>query len=82
MLTNFVFMIPFRSKRPEDVIKAYLTGEYSTFGGSKCILSDQGSGFTSKQFTFLAKEFNLIQIATTKTLVHGQGKIKFHLDVL
>ena len=37
MLTNYVFMIPIRSKRNEEVIKAYLTDVYSTFGSSKCI---------------------------------------------
>ena len=31
MLTNYVFMIPIRSKSNEDVIKEYFTGVYSTF---------------------------------------------------
>ena len=53
MLTSYIFMIPIRSKSTEEFIKAYLTGVYSTFGGSKYILSDQGSEFTSKkQYTF------------------------------
>ena len=56
MLTNYVFIIPVRSKSTEDTIKAYLTGVFSTFGGSKYILSDHSSEFTSKQFEFLAKE--------------------------
>ena len=59
MLTNYVFIIPIRSKRTDDIIKSYLTGVYFTFGGSKYILSDHGSEFTSKQFTVLAKEFGL-----------------------
>ena len=48
MLTNYVFMIPIRLKSTEGVIKAYLTGVYSTFGGSKYILSDFSSEYTSK----------------------------------
>ena len=40
MLTNYVLMIPIRSKSTEKVIKAYLTGIYSIFGGNKYILSD------------------------------------------
>ena len=52
MLTNYVLVIPIRSKSTEEVIKAYLTGVYSTFGGNKYILNDRGSEFTSKQFTF------------------------------
>ena len=51
-----MFMIPMRSKSSKEVIKAYLTGVYSTFGGSKYILSDRGSEFTSKQITWLANE--------------------------
>ena len=41
----------------EDVIKACLTGVYSTSGDSKYILSDCSSEFSSKQLDFLAKEF-------------------------
>ena len=44
MLTNYVIMIPIRSKSTEEVIKAYPTGVYSTFRGRKYI-----------QFEFLAK---------------------------
>ena len=33
-------MIPIRLKSTEEVIKAYLTGMYSTFGGSKYIIID------------------------------------------
>ena len=31
MLTNYVFLIPIRSRNTKDIIKAYLTGVYSTF---------------------------------------------------
>ena len=65
MLTNYIFMIPIRSKSTEKVIKAYLTGMYSTFGGSKYILRDRGSEFISKQFTFLANELGFIKVYTS-----------------
>ena len=48
MLTYYVFMMPIRSKSTKEVIKAYLKGVYSTFGGSKYILFDRGNQFTSK----------------------------------
>ena len=48
MLTNYIFMIPIRLKSTEDVTKAYLTGVYSTLGGSTYILSECSSEFTSK----------------------------------
>ena len=62
MLKNYVFMIPIRSKSTEEVINAYLAGMYSTFRGSKYILSDRGSEFTSKQFTWLANELGLTKV--------------------
>ena len=52
MLKNYVFMIPVRLKNTEQIIKAYLTGVYSTFESSKYILNDWGSELASKQFTF------------------------------
>ena len=55
-------MIPIRLEITEEVIKAYVTGLYSTFWGSKYILSDQSSEFTSKQFTCLAKELGFIKV--------------------
>ena len=50
MLTDYISMIPIKST--EEVINVYLTGVYTTFGGSKYILSDRGCAFTSKQFIF------------------------------
>ena len=55
MLTYYIFMIPIKSKTTEVVIKAYLKDVYSTFKDSKYILSDRGGEFTSKQFTWLAR---------------------------
>ena len=43
----------------------HLTGIYSTFGGSKYILSDRGSQFTSKKLTFLASELGFIKLYTS-----------------
>ena len=60
-------MIPIRSKSTEDINKVYLTGVYSTFIGSKHILSDHSSEFISKQFYFLAKELGFIKIYTSPT---------------
>ena len=41
-VTHYVFMIPIRSKSTEKVIKVHLTGIYSTFRGSKYILTGRG----------------------------------------
>ena len=65
MLINYIFMIPIRMKRTEEVIKMYLTVVYSTFGGSKYILSNSGSEFTSKEFTFVVNELDFIKVYTS-----------------
>ena len=65
MLTHYVFMIPIKSRITEDVIKAYLKYLYSTFRGRKCILSDRGGEYTSKQFTWLAQELGFIKMYTS-----------------
>ena len=41
MLTNYVLMIPIKSKSAEEVIRAYLTDVYSPFRGNQYLLSDK-----------------------------------------
>ena len=67
---------PIRSKNTEDIIKTYLTGVYSTFRGSKYILSDCRSEFTSKQFDFLAKELGFPKICTSPYTPTGNSIIE------
>ena len=67
MLTNYVFLFPIKSKTTEEVIKAYLKNAYSTFGGSKYILSDKGGEFTGKQFTLLVEKLGFIKVYTSHT---------------
>ena len=43
MLTGYTFCIPLRSKRAEEVVRAYIDNVYSKFGGSVKILSDNGT---------------------------------------
>ena len=50
LLTNYVFMVPIKTKTTEDIITTYSKHVYSTFGGSKFILSDRGGGFSSKHY--------------------------------
>ena len=65
MLTNYVFMLPIRTKTTEDVIiKAISKTSLFHLWGSKYILSDRGSEFISKQFTCLAKELGFRKLYT------------------
>ena len=70
-------MIPIRSKSTKEVIKAYLTGVYSNFGGSKYMLSDWGNEFTSKQFSFLAKELSFNKVYTSPYTPTGNSIIEW-----
>ena len=55
-------MVTTKTKTTEDVINAYLKHVYSTFGGSKYILSDRGGECTIKHFTWLAKELQFTKV--------------------
>ena len=69
-------MIPIRPKSTEEVIKVFVTGVYSTFGGSKYIVSDRGSEFTSKQFTRLANVLGFIKVYTSPYTPTGNSVIE------
>ena len=77
MVTKYIFIIPIRSKSTEEGIKAYLIDVYFTFGGSKYILSDWSSEFTSKQFTFLAKELGFIKVYMSPYTTTGNSIIEW-----
>ena len=55
MLTGFTFCIPIKSKKAEDVVKAYLDNICCVFGPSKRILTDNGTEFKNKMWTEVFK---------------------------
>ena len=59
MLTGYTFCIPIPSKKASDVITAYIDNVYSKFGGSKKILSDNGTEFKNQLFEKIAKELGV-----------------------
>ena len=59
MLTGYTFCIPIPSKKASDVITAYIDNVYSKFGGSKKILSDNGTEFKNQLFEKVAKELGV-----------------------
>ena len=50
MHTSYVFCIPLKTKTAQEIVKAYLHHIHSKFGGSKKILSDNGTEFKNKLF--------------------------------
>ena len=55
MLTGFTFCIPIKSKKAEDVVKAYMDNICCAFGPSKRILMDNGTEFKNKMWTEVFK---------------------------
>ena len=55
MLTGFVFCIPIPDKKAQTVEQAYMQNIYPQFGGSRKILTDNGTEFKNYLFEQLAK---------------------------
>ena len=58
MLTGFTFCIPIKSKKAEDVMKAYTDNICCVFGPSKKILTDNGKEFKNKLWTEVFKRMH------------------------
>ena len=58
MLTGFVFCVPLKSKKAEEVTQTYLNEVYYRFGGSRKILSDNGTEFKSNIFEEVVKKLD------------------------
>ena len=56
MLTGFVFCVPLKSKKAEEETHTYLNAVYYRFGGSRKIMSDNGTEFKNKMFKEVAKK--------------------------
>ena len=76
MLTNYIFMIPIKMKISKDLINAYLKHVPATFGGSTYILSDRGREFSSKQFTWLAKEVGFTNVYPSPCTTTGNSVLE------
>ena len=79
MLTGFMFCIPLKSKRAEDVIKAYIDHICCTFGPSRKILTDNGTKFKNKLWTEVFKKLRIEQKFTPIYSPQCNGRIEgFH----
>ena len=59
MLTRYVFCVPLKSKTACEVIQAYIDNIYAVFGGSRKILSDNGTEFKNQMFENIAQELGV-----------------------
>ena len=80
MLTGFVFCAPLKSKKAEEVTQTYLNEVYYRFGGSRNILSDNGTEFKNKMFKEVVKKLGCEVTAYSPPYrLQSNGKIEcFH----
>ena len=79
MLIGFPFCIPLKSKRAEDVIKAYIDHICCPFGPSRKILTDNGTKFKNKLWTEVFEKLRTEQKFTPIYSPQCNGRIKgFH----
>ena len=79
MPTGFTFCIPLKSKRTEDVIKAYINHIFCTFGPSRKILTDNGTKFKNKLWTEVFEKLKIEQKFTPIYSPECNGRIEgFH----
>ena len=76
MLTGFTFCIPLKSKRAEDVIKAYINHICCTFGPSRKILTDNGTKFKNKLWTEVFEKLRIEQKFTPIYSPQCNGRIE------
>ena len=79
MLTGFTFCISLKSKRAEDVIKAYIGNICCLFGPSRKILTDNGTEFKNKLWTDVFEKLKTEQKFTPIYSPQCNGRIEgFH----
>ena len=80
MFSGYTFCIPIQSKSADDIVHAYNTNMYSKFGGSRKILSDNGTEFKNKLFETVAEMLGTeYKIYTPPYRPQSNGRIEgFH----
>ena len=59
MLTGFTWCIPIKDKKAPSIVKAHMNEVYYKYGGSRKILSDNGSEFKNELFTIVADKLEV-----------------------
>ena len=80
MLTGFVFCALLKSKKAEEIVQVYLNEVYYRFGGSRKILSDNGTEFKNKMFQEVSKKLGCeVRTYSPPYQPQSNGKIEcFH----
>ena len=76
MHTSFVEAISIQDKRTESVIKAYIKNVYTYKGGSKFILTDRGSEFSSEAMSYIAEQLGFTKVYASSYSPKSKSIIK------
>ena len=76
MLTGFTFCIPLKSKKAEDVIRAYIDHICCSFGPSRKILTDNRTELKNKLWTDMFKKLETEQTFTPIYSPQCNGRIE------
>ena len=60
-LTDYLFCIPIPNKETEAVVQAYFKNIYVLFGGSRVLISDNGTEFKNSLFAKVCEMLNMTQ---------------------
>ena len=81
-LTDYLFCIPIHNKEAETVVQAYLKIIYALFGGSKVLISDNGTEFKNSLFAKFCEVLNMTQhfitayLSSSNLVEHQHSSLK------
>ena len=62
MLTGYTMAVAIPNKSAETIVKAYMDHIYSIFGGSSCMLTDNGNEFKNDEFDEVYNKLGIKQV--------------------
>ena len=78
MLIGFILCALLKSKKAKEIVQVYLNDVYYRFGGSRKILSDNGTEFKNKMFQEVSKKLGCeVKTYSPPYRPQSNGKIEF-----
>ena len=79
MLTGYTMAVAIPNKSAETVVKGYMDHVYSIFGGSSCMLTENGSKFQNDVFDEVCDKLGIKRVYSLVYTPQSNGKLEgFH----
>ena len=79
MLTGYTMVVAITNKLAETIVKVCMDHIYSIFGGSSCMLTDNGSEFRNDVFDEVCDKLGIKRVYTPVYTPQSNGKLEgFH----